>query len=170
MRGGSLTGPPDGTLIRSFTEADAAALWAVYYSAIHETAAADYTAEQIDAWAPAEFDLSRWTERMRGISPFVAERNGEVVGYADLQPTGYIDHFFVSAAVNRRGIGSLLMQRILETAQSRGMESLFADVSVTARPFFEAWGFKAERSQSVSTRGVELLNYRMRLVAAHLAG
>lgn len=35
--------------------------------------------------------------------------------------------------------------------------------SITARPFFEASGFTVVREQSVECRGVEFINYRLRL-------
>src|SRR5690242_15293661 len=106
------------TLIRDFQEADASALWRVYHSAIHGIASADYSPEQIAAWAPEQFDPAKWLNRLQEIKPFVAERRGLVVAYADVQPTGYIDHFFVSPTAARQGVGSLLMQRIHDTARS----------------------------------------------------
>jgi putative acetyltransferase len=148
--------------IRHFENGDEAALWQVFFSAIHETASADYTPEQINAWAPEVVDFARWASRIWSISPFVAERDGEIVWYADVQSNGYIDHFFVSPALSRQGVGSLLMRKIHDTAIVRGIESLFADVSVTARPFFEKWGFEVEASQAVPIRGVILNNFRMR--------
>jgi hypothetical protein len=39
---------------------------------------------------------------MQGIRPFVAEDEGHIVGYADIQPSGYIDHFFVAGGHARR--------------------------------------------------------------------
>ena len=81
---------------------------------------------------------------MRGIAPLVVEDDRVVVGYADVQVNGYIDHFFVAAAFNRQGVGSMLMQGLHDVAAQRGLESPFADVSVTARPSFQRWGFSVE--------------------------
>jgi putative acetyltransferase len=148
--------------IRRYRPDDAAALWGVYYSAIHHVATADYSLEQVCAWAPESIDESTWAERMCAISPFVAERDGRTVGYADVQPNGYIDHFFVASVATRQGVGSRLMEHIHSTAASAGLETLFSDVSITARPFFEHWGFEVERQQSVVVRGIELTNFRMR--------
>lgn len=148
-------------LIRRFREGDEAALWNVYFSAIHQTASADYNSEQINAWAPADVDLTKWADLIRDIAPFVAEQNGRIVGYADVQSNGYIDHFFVSPLIARQGVGSLLMREIHQAAQSQGIKSLFANVSVTARPFFEKWEFKVDAAKTVSIRGVELNNFRM---------
>src|SRR3954452_13994702 len=116
-------------VIRDFRSSDSTSLWDVFFSAIHEVAAADYSAEQLDAWAPSWPDLTKWALRMEGIRPFIAEIDGRVVGYADVQPTGYIDHFFVSAAPARRGALSPLMGRIHERAVQRRVRRLFADVS-----------------------------------------
>ena len=149
-------------LIREFRCGDELALWQIYYSAIHGIAFRNYTPQQIQAWAPPECNVASWTARIQEISPFVAESNGEIVGYADVQASGYIDHFFVSPLVARRGVGSLLMRKILETAAVRATESLFSDVSLNARPFFEHWEFCVEMAQTVLIRGVTLDNFRMR--------
>ena len=148
-------------LIREFQPADTPALWGVFYSAIHELAAADYTPEQLEAWAPAEPDAAKWAARMAGIQPFVAEIDGRIVGYADLQADGYIDHFFVAAAAARQGVGSALMQRIHDEASARRISRLYADVSITARPFFERFSFQVEAARQVSVRGAVLANFRM---------
>jgi len=150
-------------LIRAFQQGDARALWEVFYSAIHVTASADYSPEQVEAWAPHEVDIAKWTSRMQVIAPFVVEDlDNKIIGYADVQQTGYIDHFFVSPEVSRQGVGTLLMRKIHETATRRAIASLFSDVSITAKPFFERWGFNVESPQTVVIRGVKLGNFKMR--------
>lgn len=62
--------------IRPFRSGDELALHAVFYSAVHQLAAAHYTAAQLAAWAPADHDTAQWAERMRRIQPFVAEIGG----------------------------------------------------------------------------------------------
>lgn len=148
-------------LIRRFQSADAPALWSVFYSAIHELACADYSPEQLEAWAPREPDADKWAARMEGIQPWVAEIDGRIAGYADLQADGYIDHFFVAAAAARRGVGTALMRRIHDTASQRGIRRLYCDVSITARPFFGRFGFQVQAAQQVSVRNVVLDNLRM---------
>ena len=150
--------------VREFRAGDEPALHEVYFSAIHGTASADYTPEQIAVWAPVEFDRERWAERVRGVAPFVAEDGGAIVGYADVQGDGYIDHFFVAASAGRRGVGSALMRRIHATAAERGTPALYSNVSLTARPFFEYWGFAVEREQHPVVNGVSMTNFLMRKV------
>ncbi len=148
--------------IRRFVPGDAPALWAVFYSAVHQTAARDYSPEQLAAWAPADIDGARWAEHMRQLHPFVVERDGQIVGYADVQPNGYIDHFFVSGQHPRQGIGARLMQRIHEQAQTLGLTELTADVSLTAQPFFAHYGFELVERREVVRDGVTIPNALMR--------
>ena len=150
--------------IRQFRNGDEWELREVFYSAIHDVASRDYTAEQIEAWAPASFDRDQWVERMRAIAPFVVEDAGRIVAYADLQPTGYIDHFFVSGTVARRGVGALLMNHILDAAMARKIPALTADVSRTALPFFRRFGFVVVEEQARVVRGVVVPNTSMKKV------
>lgn len=53
--------------------------------------------------APADIDLERWANHIKELQPFVVELDGEIAGYADVQPNGYIDHFFVSGTYSRQG-------------------------------------------------------------------
>jgi putative acetyltransferase len=79
--------------IRRFQPGEELALFEVFYSAIHLIARNDYSEEQLKAWAPSDIDRELWSNRINGINPFVAEIDGKPVGYADVQQSGYIDHF-----------------------------------------------------------------------------
>jgi putative acetyltransferase len=147
--------------VRDFTFGDEPALHAVFYSAVHTIAAGDYTPAQLDAWAPDRPDIERWTVRMRAIRPFVVEEEGRIVGYADLQADGHIDHFYVSGTTARRGVGRFLMARIRARAQELKLPRLFSDVSRTAQPFFERFGFVVLEYKTVVVGGVILPNSRM---------
>lgn len=148
--------------IRRFRLGDEAALFRVYFTAIHEVACRNYTSEQVDAWAPADLDMDLWANKVQEIRPFLVELDGKIVGYADVQPDGYIDHFFVSGAHPRQGIGTLLMARIHEEAKSLGLSELTSDVSMTAEPFFALHGFKVVERRLPMLRGVTVPNALMR--------
>jgi putative acetyltransferase len=150
--------------LREFRIGDEPALRAVFESAIHQVAIRDYTPEQVNAWAPRGWDAGLWAMRMQGIAPFVAERDGELVGYADVQPNGYIDHFFVGASAGGQGVGGLLMRRIHVRAAELGIAVLSSEVSRTAQPFYRHFGFEVVDHHSNVVRGVELQVAAMRKV------
>lgn len=148
--------------IRRYQRGEEPRLFAVHHSAIHRIACRDYSPEQLHAWAPAELDTGHWENRIRRINPFVAELHGEIVGYADLQAAGYIDHFFVSGNHPRVGIGSLLMNHLLAEARTLGLAEITSDVSRTAQPFFEKFGFSVVEYRQPEVRGVVIPNALMR--------
>lgn len=147
--------------VRDFILGEAADLRDVFMSSVHGLARRFYTEEQIKAWAPVTHDEGQWADRIAALRPFVATVDGRVAGYADLQESGYIDHFFVAAEFSGQGVGSLLMQRIHEAASQRHIAVLFADVSLTAEAFFQHRGFAVVSCQSVIRKDVAIPNARM---------
>lgn len=148
--------------VRRFRTGDEAALHAVHHAAIHRIASRDYTPEQLNAWSSSDHDALAWARRMQDIRPFVAELAGAIVGYADVQPSGHIDHFFVSPDFARQGVGSLLMQQIHEEAARQGIAELTSDVSLTAQPFFARSGFEIAEQRFPVRAGVTIPNALMR--------
>ena len=55
--------------IRRFRLGDEAALFRVYFTAIHGVASRGYSPEQIEAWAPADLDVHLWANRVKKIRP-----------------------------------------------------------------------------------------------------
>jgi putative acetyltransferase len=149
-------------LIRAFRVGDEPDLHEVFHSAIHGIAIRDYTPEQVNAWAPECLDPALWADRMRGIAPFVVEHDGKPIAYADIQPSGYIDHFFVSALFARQGRGSMLMRRLHNEAAMKDIQVLTSDVSRTAQPFFKHWGFSIVEERQPVIRGVVIPNALMK--------
>jgi len=149
-------------IIRNFIPGEEETLRDVFASSVRDLAGNFYTPEQINAWAPIAYDRQEWASKLARLRPFVAVSDGQVAGYADLQGSGYIDHFFVSGKFPGRGIGSALMSHVCGVAVSRGLSELSADVSLSAESFFFKNGFVVVERQTVVVRGVQLANARMR--------
>jgi putative acetyltransferase len=148
--------------IRNYREGEERALWDLFFQTIRTVNRGDYSAAQVKAWAPDDWDPERWKTRIAGINPFVCLHGDQIVGYADLQPSGLIDHFYVHHEWQRRGVGRALFETIEDNARALGLGELHADVSITARPFFESRGFYVAKEQVVDARGVEMTNFHMR--------
>jgi putative acetyltransferase len=145
--------------IEEFTPGIENELWEVFFTAIRNVCCKHYEPHQVEAWAPNNFDPIIWKNRMEGIRPLIAKIESKVVGYSDLQKNGYIDHFFVHGNFQSKGVGSALMECHLKNGVQ--LDKLFSHVSITARPFFEHYGFKVIKSQEVIIRGVSLNNFEM---------
>lgn len=118
-------------------EADAAFLAAIYFNTIHKINAKDYSPEQLDAWAPtSSLEREGWMRKWEKLPPIVAEIDNEIVGFAELEDNGHIDCFYCHHEYQGCGIGSALMKEIEDRARKNKLNKLFAEVSITARPFF----------------------------------
>ena len=127
--------------LRPFQPADADALLALFRDTIRRVNCRDYNPEQIRAWASDEIDPVRWTSRFTGRFAPVAETDGRLIGFAELEADGHIDRFYVSADHQRQGVGRAMFEALLVEARRLRLGRLFTEASITARPFFESRGF-----------------------------
>lgn len=147
--------------IRKYQRGEERELWGLFFDAVRNVASRDYSAEQVAAWAPDAVDEEHWRSKIERLDPFVCLCQGRIVGYADVQPTGYIDHLFVAPRHQGRGVAKALFARIETEAKRLGIAALFANVSITARPFFESRGFCVVAEQQVAIGSVTFRNFRM---------
>jgi putative acetyltransferase len=153
--------------VRRFNKSDVREIMTLFYETVHSVNARDYSAEQVDAWAPFDMDYDRWVESLSSRITFVAESDSIIVGFAELEETGHIDRFYCHKDYQRVGIGAELVSAVEEEAHRRNIPRLFAEVSITAKPFFTSMGFVVLEEQTVTTRGVAFINYRMEKVLIH---
>ncbi|MFN1534529.1 GNAT family N-acetyltransferase [Vibrio jasicida] len=147
--------------IRDFQEEDAPTLWALFFNTVRNVNRRDYTEQQVKAWAQEGFDSQLWLKKMISIQPFVAELDGVIVGYSDVQPSGLVDHFFCHHEYQGQGVGRSLMTHVFKQAEAKGRNRIYSEVSITARPFYEHMGFTVVNEQQIEVRGATLTNYVM---------
>ena len=147
--------------LRPYSPVDAPALLELFRNTIRRVNSRDYNAEQIAAWASDDIDPRAWATRFESRYAIVAEIDGQPAGFTELEPDGHIDRFYVSADHQGIGVGKALLDNVVAEARRSGIERLFAEVSITARPFFTSQGFAVVAQQTVVARGVEFVNFRM---------
>jgi len=99
--------------------------------------------------------------RMSERCTLVAEEGEQIIAFAELERDGHLDMFYCRKDVIRRGVGLALYRAVELKAISLGLERIFADVSITARPFFERCGFSTLCHQTGRRAGIELSNFKM---------
>jgi len=157
--GESLT--PEAITIRLYQTTDAAMLTALFRDSVRHIASRDYTTSQVRAWAPDVIDERRFGERCERKSTWVARIADRIAGFADLEPDGHIDMLYVHPEFARRGVARALLTHIESVARGFELRRLYTEASITARPVFEAMGFRVVVPQTVTIRGETLTNFRM---------
>ena len=89
--------------IRAYRPGDCREMAELFHRTVHEVSAADYSPEQLDAWSDGQPDLEAWNRSFLSHDTRVAVERGRVVGFADMDPSGYLDRLYVSAEHQREG-------------------------------------------------------------------
>ena len=145
--------------LRKYTPSDCAQLAELFYQTVHSVNAKDDTKEQLDAWATGEVDLQAWDASFRAHKTIVAVKNGEIVGFGDMDETGYLDRLYVHKDYQGQGIASAICDELERFASEK---TITTHASITARPFFLHRGYRVVRKQEVIRRGVALTNFVMK--------
>ena len=121
----------------------------------------DYNENQLKQWANSSIDNNKWIERFEKFDYYKLIINDTIVGFISIDKTGFINSLFVSKDHQRIGIAQMLLNHITDLSIHLKISTLKADVSITARPFFEKNGFKIIKEQQVNLNGAVLTNYAM---------
>jgi NTP pyrophosphatase (non-canonical NTP hydrolase)/GNAT superfamily N-acetyltransferase len=151
----------NGIVVRRFQPADAAAVVSLFRDTIRRVNIRHYSLEQVQAWAPDEIDVEAWRTKLLGRFTVVAECDGQLVGFGDLEDAEHLGHLYVHADHQSRGIGRVLNSALEAEARRLGAQRLFTEGSITAKPFFVRLGYRVLAEQTVVCRGVEFVNYRL---------
>lgn len=144
--------------LRNYQPEDCEVLAQLFYNTVHTVNAADYTEEQLDAWADGTVNLEKWNGSFLENNTIVAVVGMTVAGFGDMDGTGYLDRLYIHRDYLNWGIGGAICDRL--EGQS-GAARFQVHASVTARHFFEKRGYHVIREQQVQRKGVQLTNYVM---------
>lgn len=136
-------------------------LQSLFVETIRSTCREDYNEEQIEVWTSSVQNVEKWRNKITRQFFIVAEFNNTIVGFSSLDKGDYIDMMYVHKDHLRKGIANLLYKQLQTAAKDLGHKALKADVSKTARPFFEKKGFVVIRENEIDLKGVKITNYHM---------
>ncbi len=143
--------------IRKYESTDCKELAELFYNTVHTVNAKDYTNAQLDAWASVQMDLEKWDQSFQEHFTVVAVENGIIVGFGDIDTTGYLDRLYIHKNNQRKGIATAICDQLESKVQGK----IVTHASVTAKPFFEKRGYKVIKKQNVERQGIFLTNFVM---------
>ena len=103
-------------------------------------------------------DLKAWDASFRAHKRIIAVKNGEIVGFGDMDETGYLDRLYVHKDYQGQGVASAICDELERFAAGK---TITKHASITAKPFFQHRGYRVVRKQEVIRRGVALTNFVM---------
>lgn len=143
--------------IREYRSSDCEELAGLFYNTVHTVNAKDYTKEQLDVWATGQVDLKTWDRSLQEHFSIVAVEGDTIVGFGDMDQTGYLDRLYVHSEYQGKEIATAICDRLEAAVQG----NIVTHASITARPFFEQRGYKVVKEQQVERQGILLTNFVM---------
>ena len=130
----------------------------LFYQTVHSVNAQDYTKEQLDAWASGTVDLKEWDRVFLSHHTVVAVEDHEIVGFGDMDDSGYLDRLYVHKDHQHEGIASAICDELEHLVSGKRITT---HSSITARPFFEHRGYRVVQEQTVIRKEIPLTNFIM---------
>ena len=133
-------------ILRKYNPDDCIKLLKLFYDTVRNVNRKDYNDEQLSVWAPDNY---------------LEENNGEIVGFGDIEKTGYLNRLFIHKDYQNMGIASAIVKELEKYAKKTCICTIITEASITAKPFFERLGYTLVKKQQVERIGISLTNYVM---------
>ena len=144
-------------IIREYQQDDCKEITELFYNTVHTVNSKDYTEEQLTVWATGRVDLEQWDRSLQEHFSLIAVDEGKIVGFGDMDSTGYLDRLYVHKDYQRKGIATALCEALEKMVSGK----IITHASITARPFFENRGYKVIAEQQVVRQNIPLTNFIM---------
>ena len=145
--------------LRRFEAGDLPAVRELFRQSIQTVCRGDYTPAELSAWAGRAGNIT--AEHLLACYTLVAEEEGHLLGFSNLEPGGHLDCLYTAAESQRRGVAAALCDALEAEARRQGEKLLRVEASRTARGFFERRGYRVQAAQLVPVDGEQLENFRM---------
>ena len=143
--------------IRNYKPSDCKEMAELFYHTVHTVNAKDYTEEQLNVWATGTVDLEKWNQSFLKHYSVVAVEGERIIGFGDIDKTGYLDRLYVHSDYQKQGIATAICDALEVTAHV----NITTHASITARSFFEKRGYKVIKEQQVERQNIFLTNFVM---------
>ena len=128
--------------IRKATLDDTDQIRQLFYDTINNINILDYDSEQIKLWSSGHLKIDKWKKNISEQYFIVSESDGIITGFASITEKGYLDFMYVHKDHQGKGIATKLLAELEKFAGSLELKEIWAQVSITARPFFRSKGFE----------------------------
>lgn len=134
----------------------------LFRGSVLQVSSKDYSLEEAEDWASRGEDVQHWKDLLAKHDFMAAlDSQGRIIGFSSMNAEGYMHSMFVHKDWQGKGVATRLLSEAEKTAREYGARRIWAEVSITARPFFEKRGYRVVREQKEKADRLYLTNYVM---------
>lgn len=145
--------------LRLANESDIPELANLFRQTVLTHATQYYTPAQMEAWASSATNLVQFRPFILDVTTYIVEDDTGILGFAGIGADGHVASAYVRHDCLYQGIGSLLMQTVLDYANCHHIQRLYAEASEFSLGLFKKFGFHVYDTERVMRQGVEFERY-----------
>ncbi len=142
-------------IIRKATLEDNDQIRQLFYDTINNINVRDYNSEQIKLWSSGHLNIEKWNNNITEQYFIVCESNKTITGFSSITDKGYLDFMYVHKDHQGKGIATAMLSELELFADTNNIKEIWAQVSITARPFFKSKGFRITKEFITKIENVE---------------
>jgi putative acetyltransferase len=144
-------------------ESDIPELAELYQQTVLAIAPQYYSQAQTKMWASFPSDIASFRQFILQGTTFIATDETGILGFAGITEDGHVTSAYVRRDRIRQGIGSTLMQTLLDYAKSHNIQRLYAEASEFSLGLFKKFSFHIYDTEIVDRQGVQFKRYLVEL-------
>ena len=113
-----------------------------------------YSEEQLLVWKESSDTKEFWTQKINLDYFIIAYSANEELGFGSLTNNYEIDLLHVSPLHQKKQVGSIIVQELIEEAKRRNYKRIYTDSSLIAKNLFLKHGFMIEKTYKRTSKKV----------------
>ena len=146
--------------LRQITIKDQIELKKVYFDSIQSLDEKIYSQEQKRAWASQAWNNPNFDKSIIKGKGWLISKQG-IIAFATRYPADKIALFYCKGKFQRKGCGSILLNKLEEEAKKEGLDSLYTEASLISYKLFLKNEWKIIRKEKVIINNIFFERYKM---------
>ena len=147
--------------LRKITINDQLELKKIYFDSIQSLDKSMYSNEQKRAWASQAWDNPNFDKSITQGKGWLLSEEGIIIAFATRYPKDRISLFYCKGKFQRRGFGTLLLQKLEDEARREGLDSLSTEASLISYKLFLKYEWKIIRKEKITINNIFFERYKM---------
>ena len=147
--------------LRQITIKDQHELKKVYFDSIQSLDEKIYSKEQKRAWSSQAWNNPNFENSITKGKGWLLSKKGIIIAFATRYPIDRIALFYCKGKYQRKGCGSMLLQKLEDEAKKEGLDSLSTEASLISYKLFLKNEWKIIRKEKVIINNIFFERYKM---------
>jgi len=147
--------------LRQITIKDQLELKKVYFDSIQSLDEKIYSQEQKRAWSSQAWNNPNFDKSITKGKGWLVSDKGIIIAFATRYPNNRISLFYCKGKFQRKGYGSMLLQKLEDEAKKEGLDSLATEASLISYKLFLKNEWEIIRKEKVIINNIFFERYKM---------